>query len=258
MQPIYERYDSHEIYGFSGSGSLLITCEHASNRIPRPLRTTPLDREWLSTHWGLDIGIRTVSREIIRQSSSLGVFARFSRLICDANRAPDHQLLVRCAVEGHVLSFNSRLTIEEVDRRLHKYHAAYHAAVDLAVAERMKHEGDVLLLAMHSFTPQLGEEKRWMDVGVLFDPFEPIAQRLHAEIEAEGLKVAMNEPYSAKDGLMYAATRHGDSHGAVYLELEINQKLISTPADAKKMGQSLARALSRVKIRTRRQNAPER
>jgi predicted N-formylglutamate amidohydrolase len=255
MKPVYERYDSHEVYGFSGPGPLLLVCEHASNRVPAPLRTTATDRDWLATHWGWDIGIRSVCREVIRQSQSIGIFARFSRLICDANRAPDHHHLVRCAVEGQVLSFNNRLTIDEVDRRLLKYHAAYHAAVDLAVAERMKHQGDVLLMAMHSFTPQLGEEKRWMDVGVLFDPFEPIARRLQAELDEEGLKVALNEPYSAKDGLMYAATRHGSAHGAVYLELEINQKLISTPGDALKMGRTLARAFSRLHVRGTKQSA---
>ena len=249
MKPTYEKYESHEIYGFPGPAPLLITCEHASKRVPHPLRTNAVDREWLDTHWGWDIGIRTVSREIIRQSKSIGVFARFSRLICDANRAPEHPTLVRCAVEGQVLSFNSRLTIEEVDRRLHKYHAAYHAAVDLAVAERMKHDGEVLLLAMHSFTPQLGDEKRWMDIGVLFDPFEPIARRLQKELAEEGLKVALNEPYSARDGLMYAANRHGSQHKAVYLELEINQKLISNAADAKKMGRTVAKALSRLQFR---------
>ena len=249
MKAFYEQYDSHEVYGFSGAGPLLLICEHASNRVPAPLRTTATDREWLATHWGWDIGIRSVCREIIRQSGSIGIFARFSRLICDANRAPDHPHLVRCAVEGQVLSFNKRLTIEEVDRRLHKYHAAYHAAVDLAVAERMKHKGDVLLMAMHSFTPQLGEEKRWMDVGVLFDPFEPIARRLQTELDREGLKVALNEPYSAKDGLMYAATRHGSAHEAVYLELEVNQKLIDTPAGARKMGRTIHRALSRLQMR---------
>lgn len=252
MTPIYERYDSHEVYGFPGSGPLIVTCEHASKRVPAPLRTTASDREWLSTHWGWDIGARTVCRELIRQTESIGVFARFSRLLADANRDPAHEHLIRCAVEGHVLSFNSCLTIEEVDRRIELFHAQYHAAVDRVVDARMKHSGDVMLLAVHSFTPQLGDEVRKMDVGVLFDPFEAIARRFQAEIAAEGLKVALNEPYSGRDGLMYAACRHGSSHDAVYLELEINQSLISTAADARKMGRSLARALSRLQVRGQR------
>ena len=46
-----------------------------------------------------------------------------------------------------------------------------------------------------------------MDVGVLFDPYEPVARRFRDEIAAEGLKVALNEPYSGRNGLMYAAMR---------------------------------------------------
>jgi predicted N-formylglutamate amidohydrolase len=64
--------------------------------------------------------------------------------------------------------------------------------------------------------------------------------------------VALNEPYSGRNGLMYAAHLHGTSHGAVHLELELNQALISTPAAARKMGRLLTRALGRVRLRQSR------
>ena len=106
-----------------------------------------------------------------------------------------------------------------------------------------------MLLSVHSFTPQLGEDVRTMDVGVLFDPYEAVARRFQSEIGAEGLKVALNEPYSGRNGLMYSAHRHGTVHGALYLELEINQALIDTPSGARKMGRVLTRALRRLKLR---------
>jgi len=249
-KPILERYDSHEIYGFPGQGPFLLTCEHASNRVPAPLRTNRSDRQWLQTHWGWDIGARTVSREIIRQTGSSGVFSRFSRLVCDPNRAPDNSTLIRCAVEGAVLSFNEMLTIEEVDRRLQTYHAPYHAALDRLVTQRQKQAGDAMLLSVHSFTPVFDNEERGMDIGVLFHPYEGIARRFADEIAAEGYKVALNEPYSARNGLMYAATRHGTSHNVVHLELEINQKLIGTTQGARKMGRELSRALGRLRLRS--------
>jgi predicted N-formylglutamate amidohydrolase len=248
-EPITERYDSHEVYGYPGQGPYLLTCEHASNRVPAPLRTSAEDREWLQTHWGWDIGARTVTREIIRQTGSTGVFARFSRLVCDANRSPGDATLIRCAVEGRVLSFNEELHIEEVDRRLQSYHASYHAALERAVALRQGQPGDMMLLSMHSFTPDFGDEHREMDVGVLFHPYEGVARRLAKEIEAEGLSVALNEPYSARNGLMYAADRHGSTHGLVHLELELNQRCISSAADARRMGRALTRALGRLKTR---------
>jgi predicted N-formylglutamate amidohydrolase len=248
--PITERYDSHEVYGFPGQGPFLLTCEHASNRVPAPLRTTASDRDWLQTHWGWDIGARMVTREIVRQTGSTGVFARFSRLVCDPNRAPNTPTLIRCAVEGAVLSFNDNLTIEEVDRRLELYHAPYHAALDRAVSLRQDQPGDMMLLSMHSFTPIFRDERRDMDVGVLFHPYEGVAHRLAREIEAEGLSVALNEPYSARNGLMYAADRHGSAHGAVYLELEVNQRNLRTTAEARKVGRALTRALARLKTRS--------
>ena len=71
------------------------------------------------------------------------------------------------------------------------------------------------------------------------------------EIEAEGFKVALNEPYSGRNGLMYSAMRHGRAHGALYLELELNQKLIGTAGDARKMGSALTRAFRRLRFRSR-------
>lgn len=254
--PIYQRADSHETYGWPGKGRFLITCEHASNRVPAPLRSSASDREWLATHWGWDIGARTVCREIIRQTGSFGVFSRFSRLVCDANRAPDNPSLIKCALEGDLLNFNAGLTIEEVDRRIGRYHAPYHQAVDQATAERLAQPGEVMLLAIHSFTPQLGDDVRTMDIGLLFNPFSEVAHRMAEEFRQEGLSVALNAPYSAFDGLMYAAERHGTNHQAVYLEVEINQKCISNAADARKMGSTLTRALERLRWRSPR-NEPK-
>jgi len=249
--PHYERHDSYEVYGFSDPTPFLITCEHASNRVPSPLRTNSQDRDWLRTHWGWDIGARSVCREVIRRTRSRGVFARYSRLICDANRAPDDPTLVLCAVEGCVLSFNAQVSVEEIDRRLVQYHEPYHTAVDKMMADSMRQTGQTMLLAVHSFTPQLGDEIRTMDIGVLFHPFENIARRLAGEIEAEGYTVAYNEPYSGREGRMYAAMRHGSKHDSVFLELELNQKLIDTPAGARKVGAALSRALTRLKWRGR-------
>jgi len=88
-----------------------------------------------------------------------------------------------------------------------------------------------------------------MDVGVLFDPFEAVARRFAERIESEGFRVALNQPYSGRNGLMYSAHRHGIAHGVLHLELEINQALIGTTAGARKMGSCLTRALRSLKVR---------
>jgi predicted N-formylglutamate amidohydrolase len=98
-----------------------------------------------------------------------------------------------------------------------------------------------VLLSVHSFTPIWNGRMRAMDMGVLFDKFEPIAQRLAEELTKEGFQTALNEPYSALDGLNYAVSRHGTAHGLVYLELEMNQSLIRH-ARARPKGSGAARA----------------
>ena len=166
MGRIYERFESHEIYGSSDPGPLVLTCEHASRRIPAPLRTTANDRKWLSTHWGWDIGARTVCP---RDDPTDWRSGRVRALLASGGResSPEPRAPGALRRRGDVLSFNEGLTIEEVDRRLEKYHAPYHAAIDRVIGARMSQPGDVMLLAVHSFTPQLGDDRREMDVGLV-------------------------------------------------------------------------------------------
>lgn len=242
--------DAFETYGQPGQGQLFLTCEHASNRVPAPIRTTERDRAWLASHWGFDIGARNVTREIIRQTGSFGVFARYSRLVCDANRAPEHRDLMRRDVEGTVISFNRDISDAERQRRIVTLHDPYHHAIDRYLGQRLKDsESEVVLVSVHSFTPVWNNRVRPMDVGVLFEPYEAVAQRLRVELDKEGFDTALNRPYSGREGLIYAAARHGHNHGLVFLELEINQSLCCTPAKAKRVAGRIAAALTRLKVR---------
>lgn len=220
---------------------LLLTCEHASNAVPAPLAAGPEDRRWLESHWGWDIGIEPATRAILDRLGGAAVFARFSRLVCDANRRPDADSLILTHIDGAPLSFNQHLDAAERDRRLETLHGAYHDAIH-AEAARLA-SLDPLLLSMHSFTPSLRGETRPMEVGVLFDDWEPQAHALADRIRAQGFVTALNAPYSGRGGLIYAIRRHGLAHRRVYLELEIRQDLLSDDASARRVGERLADAL---------------
>ena len=45
-------------------------------------------------------------------------------------------------------------------------------------------------------------------------------------------------------GLIYSARRHGDAHDVAYVELEINNALLRTPAGITRLGRDVARALA--------------
>lgn len=230
-----------------GASPLVISCEHASNRIPAPLRTGPGDAPWLQTHWAWDIGARSFSLELARQVNGSALLARFSRLVCDANRAPEDRDLIRAVVEGHPLAFNRRLPPAEVERRLSTYHHPYHQELDRLVAQTTARQGQAVLLSVHSFTPVWGLDLRAVELGVLFDDHEEEARALARGFRRLGFDAALNEPYSGRAGLIYAAARHGRAHGVLHLELEINQAMIPTAGRARRLARRLAPAIRAIR-----------
>ena len=248
-----EVHEAYEVYGDPRHiNQLVITCEHASNRVPEPLTTTDEDRYALDSHWGWDPGAAAVTRELVRLKGCCAILGRFSRLVVDANRPPDHGELIRRRVEGHALSFNDGITNEEVQRRIDTYHSPYHGAIDQLCSERHAANADVVLFSIHSFTPQLGDDVRDMQMGILFDKHDAIAGRLAGYLDDEGFTVALNQPYSGRTGMIFAAQRHGTAHRCIYLELEIRQDIMPTAEAAREVAKRIEPALTRLQVRTQR------
>ncbi len=253
MGAMVQELESAEIFGeMNLRGPMVVMCEHASRRLPPGMTATQEDEPILAAHWGSDIGAAEVTREIVRQSGSVGLVAPYSRLVCDLNRFPDDPTWIRQTPEGHALSFNAELDDAERLRRLLMYHEPFHVVADKLLDDRLRLGGDVLLLSVHSFTPVFEEEVRTLEIGVLFDSYPSVAARLMEEFEAEGFDTLLNEPYSGIDNVMYAAKRHGLQHGVVYLEVEIRQDLIGTVEDARAVGRRLACGLEGLRLRERR------
>lgn len=228
-----------------GGRPLLFTCEHASRRVPAPLEVAPTDVPILQTHWGWDIGAGDLTRALCRRLDAWAVLARFSRLVCDANREVDDPTWIRGDVEGKRVGFNRRVNGEERRRRLQSFHMPYHSSIDTALGLMGP---DTVLIAIHSFTPRFIHEVRDMKVGVLYDAYEDRAKTLRGHIAEDIQETVLNQPYSGFDGLMYSATRHGRGHGIVYLELEVRQDLIDTPRGVDFIADRLASALVRTEL----------
>lgn len=226
---------------------LLITCEHASDAVPPPLLATDADRAWLATHWGWDPGAGDLARSLADTLACTAVLAGFSRLVCDANRRPEDPTWARDALREHglqhLVSFNNPLT--EPDRRWREraLFNAYHGAIDALIAARTARGLPTRLFSVHSFTPRFDGEARSMELGVLFDREERDALRLAALLKESGFAVALNEPYSGRAGLMYAADRHATAHGLPCLEIEARQDLLADAAGVARVCAALAHAL---------------
>ena len=107
-----------------------------------------------------------------------------------------------------------------------EYFDAYHAAVDTAIRTRMARPGggDVVLLSVHSFTPIWNGRMREMDMGVLFDNYEPIAQRLREELTHEGFGRRSTSPTAPTAQLRREPARHRARSRLSELEVSQNTR----------------------------------
>lgn len=223
---------------------LVLTCEHASNRLPRGLRARLApERALLDTHWGWDIGAWEVARRLAQSLGAAAVGGGVSRLVVDLNRPAVDPTLVRREAGWVPLSFNARVPPAEVERRLVAWHLPYHDAIDRAILRLVTRGVRPLLLAVHSFTPIYEGRRREFDMGVLFDRSRRHAALLMRGLKRERFSVLPNQPYSGLAGMMYSIDRHGTHHGLPCLEIEMNQALFRERGAAARLAARLARAL---------------
>ncbi|MGC6509224.1 MAG: N-formylglutamate amidohydrolase [Myxococcota bacterium] len=240
MAFIHQIDETVEIYGNSKNPRLIMTCEHASKRIPFEHSLSLQEQQIVNDHWGWDIGISELTKQLCHNLDALSIHARFSRLVCDANRDPSHPTLVLEKADGVDLSFNPS-SPELAQSRLDHFHVPYHDKLDQLLRQNLSHKP--ILLSMHSFTPVWNHQLRQMDIGVLFDKEAPLNQNLYQAL-CSSFFTAQNQPYSGKHGMMYSATRHGQNHQLPYLELEVNQHLLSTAERIRQVANAMTPCLS--------------
>ena len=208
----------------SATCPVILTCEHASERMPDPFRL-PAEDAWLAgTHWAYDLGAAELTRELAAELGVGAVLSRFSRLLIDPNRSDTAPDLFRKLAEGRPVALNQHIGDAERERRFALSHA-YHATIDRALAT----DPARLVLSIHSFTPVYEGTPRAVEIGVLFDEETELAEALQSAFREAGLVTLLNEPYSGKFGLMYSVERHAQRHRRRPLELEVRQDLATAP-----------------------------
>lgn len=226
---------------------ILVTCEHASARLPRSLSGSTEVLRRLAVHRIYD----PVASEVTRRLSDLldvpAVLARYTRLFCDVNRPPEHPEAIPRRVDGIPLRFNTLLSTEDRHRRLRIHHDGYHRTVRRTIEGSTQSStaggGPALLVAIHSFDPRLPGPARGYDAGILFDIWALPAESVRVHLTARGWKVAINRPYSGRRGVLYSLSRHGLAHGIPHLELELNQERLGPAPVWRRFSRHLAGAI---------------
>jgi len=215
-----------------GGGAGLIICDHSSNLVPRSLKGLGLNTSDLSRHIGWDIGTEDIGRRLSKILDMPAVLAGYSRLVVDLNRAPHHCECVPEASDGTVITANVGISKQARERRLREIFWPYQKQVGRQVDRFVRKKRTPLLLAIHSFTPELNEVKRPWHIAVLWNKQEKIAKRLIEEIRRKypGLLVGGNEPYTLKNERFSGSTlcRHAEERNLPYVFVEFRQDLVDT------------------------------
>lgn len=236
-------HEAFRIVGTPRFGGILVVSDHASNRVPEDI-DLGISTSLLEQHVAIDIGVGAIG-EIMAGNPGISAFqGNVSRLVCDFNRDEHLPSVVPIASDGHAIPGNA-LDHAGHEARLARFFRPYHAAL----AATIEAAPPALILSLHSFTPQLAssDEPRPWHVGILYNEDDRAARRAIPLLEAEGLNVGDQQPYS---GRLLNATmnRHAEADGRPYLGIEIRQDLIADPSAQRAWADRLARIANLVAI----------
>lgn len=240
--------NEHEAYRIIGTprfGGILVVSDHASNRVPADI-DLGIHAELLDLHIAIDIGVGPIGAAMAQRAGIAAFQGNVSRLVCDFNRESHAPAVIPIASDGHAVPGNAidhAGHLARLERFYHPYHAALAALLDDAPP--------ALILSLHSFTPCLathpGEVRPWQ-VGVLYNHDDRAARIAIPLLEAEGLTVGENQPYSGKL-LNETMNRHAEADGRPYLGIELRQDLIGDAEGQSEWAERLARICNEVALK---------
>lgn len=235
-----------EIVGADRPSRWLVTCDHASNRVPVQIAggDLGLPAAEMGRHIAYDLGAAGVARALAARLDGPCILSTFSRLVIDPNRGELDPTLVMRLYDGTIIPANRHVDAAEVAHRLDLLHRPYHAALARLAARR----ADTVIVAIHSFTPRLqGRGPRPWHIGILHSPRDDrfslaLIDRLRAEPD---LCVGDNQPYLGHlpgDSI----DRHALQRGRLNTLIELRHDLIRTEDEQIAWADRLAPILTEV------------
>ncbi|MDE8652724.1 N-formylglutamate amidohydrolase [Novosphingobium album (ex Liu et al. 2023)] len=236
--------EAFHLLGTPRFGGILIVADHASNHVPDDI-DLGIDPAMLDAHIAVDIGLGGIVEAMAARAGIAAHVARISRLVCDLNREEHAPGLFPETSDGHAIPGN-RIDACAREHRLERFFRPYHHGL----AALLDAVPPALILSLHSFTPRLasdpGQQRPW-HVGVLYNQDDRAARIAIPLLEAEGLMVGDQLPYSGKV-LNATMNRHAEAEGRPYLGVEIRQDLIGDAAGQAEWAERLAWICNKVAL----------
>lgn len=230
-----------EVVCETGDSPFVLTCDHASERIPEVLGDLGLSPADLERHIAWDIGIAEVARALSVRWNAPLVLQNYSRLVIDCNRPDASDAQVPLASEGTAIPGNFDLSPDAARARREEIFEPYHHAIRGLLDRRERRGKPTVLVALHSFTPTYHGEARPWDISVLYHRDRRFAGALIDVLTKEAdLCVGDNRPYQVDDESDYGIPVHAEARGLSHALVEIRQDHLETSAGQARWAEGLA------------------
>ncbi|MCC7272607.1 MAG: N-formylglutamate amidohydrolase [Alphaproteobacteria bacterium] len=231
-----------------GRSPFVVTCDHASNRVPRRLAGLGLSEAERDRHIAWDIGALAVARRLAARLGAPLVAAGYSRLVIDLNRPLAARDLMAEISDATPVPGNHGLSPADRQARIDQLFRPYHAAISALLDRRAAAGRPSLLVCQHSFTPRLsgGAARPW-HIGLAPGRDRRFGELLAAALRRDpALVVGWDEPYAIGPASDYGVPVHGDGRGIPAVLIEIRQDGVAGDAGAARWADRLAGSLAAI------------
>jgi predicted N-formylglutamate amidohydrolase len=227
------------------AGGILLIGDHASAHVPDDV-DLGIDPALLTNHIAIDIGVAEVAALLVDGGAvDAAILGGVSRLVVDLNREEDAPGVLPIASDGHAVPGNA-LNDAAREARLARFFRPYHDHIAATIARHRP----AMILSLHSFTPALSahpDQARPWHVGVLYNEDHRLVAGAIAALEADGLLVGDQQPYSGKV-LNATMNRHAEANNIPYIGIEMRQDLVGDAAGQALFAERLARMCRKVAL----------
>ena len=223
----------------TGSGRVVLVCEHASPRMPNDVGCLGLTQAERVSHIAWDPGAFETAKQMSDRLDAPLVFSNVSRLVYDCNRPPEAASAMPERSENTIIPGNAGLSLDQRRERVERYYRPF----EHLLSETLEaHPVPPVLVTIHSFTPVFHGRPRSVEIGVLHDRDRRLAD---AFLEtAQGYEVLRNSPYGPEDGVTHTLCRHGLTRGILNVMIEVRNDLIARPEQCTAMAETLSNWLT--------------
>lgn len=231
-----------QIDGPDSPSRVVLVCEHASNAFPDDFGALGLSHAVQSAHIAWDIGALALARALSARLAATLVHAPVSRLIYDLNRPPHHDGAMPARSEVFDIPGNLGLDAAARKQRVSAVYVPFHDSLRQILLSRLVAGLVPVLISVHTFTPIYFGQPRALEFGVIHDGSDALARGILNGMA--GLHAALNEPYSAADGVTHLLRLHALPYDLPHAMLEIRNDLLGDAAAVDSMADRLAPAIA--------------